>query len=522
MKNIKYIMLVAVLIFTTAGCKKLLNVTPIEAQSGNNFWKSRDDVEKFTNGIYARLRDKIAGVPTFFRYTDKMFFPALEMRGNNVSVLGSDNGSGTTALTNLVFNNMRGIINAPNTGTNFNSPNYPGILKDIMDWKAWYDIIAASNILYFEIDKVPSSSLSDVERKKYKAEAVFMRNLSYMFICKLFGDAIYYTDAYHSKPLARTAQVEVMKKCIADMSASKNDLPVFYNDASSNGFRPTKASAIALLMHLNMWTAAWDTADKMKYYEAVKTLAIELDTYSNYKILPITAENTLRIFKGRSSENLFGVLQDVAYGESFAQPAGYSYFFAHFPYQGVPTKVNSYMTYDKSFIVKLFPAGIPDARLTNWFENYDSGTGAFQFKKFANLYTTGSGAALSVTSDDSAIIFRLPDCYLLTAEALAELGDDGGARDFANRVRQAAAAPALIQSGEDLKDEIYKERCRELIGEGQYFFDLVRTKRVVNSDFTKSPMSVSNFNSGAWTWPLAISATERSANPYLIGNNFWN
>lgn len=522
MKIIRYVILFAVLLLTTAGCKKFLNVTPIEAQSGNNFWKTRDDVEKFTTGIYARLKDKIGGVPTFFRYTDKMFFPALEMRGNNVTVLSSDNGTGTTVLNALVNNNMRLIVNTPNTGVNFNSPNYPGILKDVMSWKVWYDIIAASNIMYFEIDKVPPSQINDVERRKYKAEAVFLRNLGYMYLCKLFGDAVYYTEAYHSKPLGRTAQVEVMKKCIADMNAAKNDLPLLYTDVSSSGFRPTRGSAVALLMHLNMWAAGWDTAEKTQYYEAVKVLAAELDTYTNYRLLPKTPENTLRIFKGRSSENLFGVLQDVAYGESFAQPAGYSYFFSHFPYQGVPTKALSFMTYDKSFIIKVFPPGIPDARLTNWFENYDSGTGTFQFKKFGNLYTTGSGAALSITSDDSAIIFRLPDCYLLTAEALAELGDDSGAKDFVNRVREAAAAPALVQTGQELKDEIYRERCRELIGEGQYFFDLVRTKRVVNSDFTKSPISVANLNQGAWTWPLTITAAERSANPNLIGNNYWN
>lgn len=271
-----------------------------------------------------------------------------------------------------------------------------------------------------------------------------------------------------------------------------------------------------------MWAAAWDSADKTKYYEAVKTLAAELDTYSNYKLLPITPENTMKIFKGRSTENLFGILQDFNYGEGFSLPAGFSYYFSHYPYRGTITKTASSMAYNKDYISKLYPAGVPDARLTNWFENYDSGTGSFQFKKFANTYATGSGTAISVTSDDSAIIFRLPDCYLLTAEALAELGDEGGARDFVNRVREAATAPPIVLGGQDLKDEIYRERCRELMGEGQFFFDLVRTKRVVNSDFTPSPMSVGNLNAGAWTWPLSISAAERSANPNLIGNNFWN
>lgn len=513
MKNTKYIILFAALVFSTVGCKKFLNVTPIEAQSGNNFWKTREDVEGFTNGIYSRLKSKVAGTPTFFNDDDRAFFPALEMRGNKVGI-GSLSNDGANTFIALTGNNMKFLVAS--------SGRFNDMMKNIMSWKEWYDVVAAANILYFEVDKVPSSSLPDADKKRYKAEAVFLRNLSYMFICKLFGDAIYYTDAYHSTPIGRTPQVTVMNKCIADMTAAKADLPTFYNDATSNGFRPTKASAVALLMHLNMWAAAWDTSDKTKYYQAVKTLAAELDTYSNYKILPVTPANSLKIFKGRSTENLFGILQDFNYGEGFSLPAGLSFYLSHYPYQGNVTKTQSSITYQSDYIRKLYPPGSADARITTWFENYDSQGGVFQFKKFANIYSTGSGSAISITSDDSAIIFRLPDCYLLTAEALAELGDESGARDFANRVTIAANAPLIIQNGQDLKDEIYKERCRELIGEGQFFFDLVRTKRVLNSDFTNAPISVANLNAGAWTWPLIITAAERSANPSLIGNNFWN
>jgi len=505
MKNLKYLLVIAIILFVNPGCKKFLNVTPIDALSGNNFWQTRQDVEGFTNGIYARLRDKIGG---------GVLIPAIEVRGNFVKVVGTIDNSGNNVFNNLIINNLKPVVTATTT--------YDNRLKTIMNWKAWYDIIAASNILYYEIDNVPSSSLSDAEKRRYKAEAVFTRNLSYMFICKLFGDAIYYTEAYNSKALPRIPQLEVMKKCIADMSAAKNDLPASYTDVSLVGFRPTKASAVALLMHLNMWAAAWDNGDKANYYKAVLALGEEMATYKNYTVLPITTENTMRIFKGRTAENLFGILQDYNYGETFAQYSNYSYFFSHYPYRGTVTKTTSFMAYDKDYITKLFPAGTPDARLSVWFENYNADNNTFQFKKFINVYATGSGTSLNVNSDDSAIIFRLPDALLLAAEAAAELGDDATARGYVNQVRVAASAPALTSTGETLKDDIYKERCRELIGEGHFFFDLVRTKRAVNTEYSKAVISVGNFNNGAWTWPLTISTQERSANPYLVGNNFWN
>jgi hypothetical protein len=485
--------LVTVLFFITPGCKKFLNVTPIDALSGNNFWKTKTDVEGFTNGIYTRLRDKVGDGP---------FLPALEMRGNFVS------GSAGTDYNNLIANNMKLV-----PATAFNS---------MQNWKVWYDVIAASNIMYQEIDKVPSSELSDTERKNYKAEAVFLRNLGYMFICKLFGDAIYYTEAYHSQSLARTDQVTVMKNCIADMNAVKNDLPVTNADPSKVGLRPTRGSAIALLMHLNMWAAAWDNTDKKPYYTATIALANELATYTNYQMLPINAENTRRIFKGRSSENLFTILQDFNYAENFSQQALYGYFFAHFPYYGGVSTSTSRMTYKKDYITKLFPAGVADARLATWFENYDSNNNTFQFKKYMNIYATGSASTLTINSDDSAIIFRLPDAILLAAQAAAELDNDSQARNFANQVRAMAGAPLLITSGEELKKDLYFERCRELIGEGQFFFDAVRTKRIMDADYSSNPISVSDFNAGAWTWPLTISSAERLANPKLVGNNFWN
>ncbi|MCX2473759.1 RagB/SusD family nutrient uptake outer membrane protein [Pedobacter sp. MC2016-05] len=522
-KKVIALSLFACMMLSVTSCKKFLNVTPIQAQSGNNFWKTRQDVEDFTNGIYAQLREKVAGRPAFFRSYDKMFFPAIELRNNNVTnVSALESAAGTNVVNALIANNMRFIVSAPAIGANNHNPNYPGILRDIMSWDGWYDIIASSNIMYAEVDNVPANAISDADRLKYKAEAVFLRNLSYMYICKLFGDAVYYTEPYHTKSLPRTPQVQVLNKCIADLKANFENLPLEYSDPTAKGMRPTRGAAVALMMHLNMWAAAFDNGDKKVYYTAVTELAKTLDTYTNYRLLTVNEENTKLIFKGRSDENLFSILQDNTLTEGFSIPATYSNFVSHTPITGKVGKVNSSYAYTKSFIEKIFVPGVADNRVTVWFENYNSGTGTFQFKKFNNLVSEGSGLDTYTKSDDSAIIFRLPDCLLLAAEAFAELNDDENAKLYANRVREVANALPLNTTGEDLKKDIYYERCRELIGEGQYSFDLIRTRRITDSEYTANPMTVSNFNAGAWTWPLTISTQERAANPYLVGNNFWN
>lgn len=505
MKKITYLLLATTLIFGLSSCDKFLNVTPIDALSGNNFWQTRDDVEGYMNGIYTRFRSKLGNT---------IQTPATEMRGNFVKIVNNLDADGNGPVNNLIANNMRPLVT--------NTTTYGNRLKEVMNWKGWYDIIAASNILYAEIDNVPPAAMSPAERNRYKAEAVFARNLSYLYICRLYGDAIYYTEAYHSKALARTPQVQVMKNCIEDMSSVIEHLPSKYSESSLVGLRPTKASALALVMHLNMWAAAWETGDKKPYYQAVLKLADELATYSDYKVLPKTVENTKRIFKGRSEENLFGILQDYNYGETFQQYSNYSFFFSHFPYRGDAQRVNSHIAYEKEYMEKLYPAAIADDRKSNWFENFNAENASFQFKKFINSYSTGTGSNVSMSSDDSAIVLRMSDIILLAAEAAAELNEDDKAKEYLMIVREAAGASAIALTGSALKDEIFRERCRELIGEGQFFFDLVRTKRVVNTEFSKSVMSVSNFNNGAWTWPLILSSTEQSANPNLVGNNFWN
>jgi hypothetical protein len=35
-----------------SGCKKFLNVVPVDNLSGNNYWQNKKDVEAFTAGIY--------------------------------------------------------------------------------------------------------------------------------------------------------------------------------------------------------------------------------------------------------------------------------------------------------------------------------------------------------------------------------------------------------------------------------------------------------------------------------------
>lgn len=74
---------------------------------------------------------------------------------------------------------------------------------------------------------------------------------------------------------------------------------------------------------------------------------------------------------------------------------------------------------------------------------------------------------------------HLADMMLLLAEAKAETGDESGALSLVNQLRERAFGDASHNlsglSGDALKDAIWTERKRELLGEGDVRWDMIRS-----------------------------------------------
>ena len=173
--------------------------------------------------------------------------------------------------------------------------------------------------------------------------------------------------------------------------------------------------------------------------------------------------------------------------------------------------------------MSLFPMYEDDARKELWFDEkiYStsvSSSAPKEIKKFWNIDTYGNGEITS--NSGNQIVFRYADALLLYAEALAALGtNDTKACELLNRIRNRAHASEINASGSELMDAIFWERCRELIGEGHYYYDLVRTGKVYDRNYCMNPMTRTNFNVGAWTWPIHRNALKNNT---LIGLNlFW-
>lgn len=502
------------LITGSGGCKKYLSLDPPSDLSGNNYWQTETDVEKYTNGLYELFREAV------FRQNMQAppgndEFPFFAWGGDMRGAPMHANRDGSIAfrgeyVDNLANNNLIATINS-GYGQYFNADRFT-------KWDRFYKVIASANILVDRVDDVPDNNFSAAEKARYKGEGVFMRCLTYFFMVRLWGDVPYFTKPYNTDPLPRTDMVEVLKGCVADMNAAKDGLPWTYENTAKVAVRAMRGSAIALLMHMNMWLASFDADNSQSYYQAVDALGDELLQQSNgaYALLPLS--RTREIFKGRSKEGLFEIPQNVNYGESF----GYSAFSDNVLYAPYKNKVikASYLSYDKDFMQEIYPPSEPDGRKQAWYDErymYD-GSGKFLMLKFTNVYANENAEDLN--PDDNQTVFRLPDAILLQAEALANLGNDVKAQTMLNMVRARAGAQDITSSGEKLKDDIFYERCRELMGEGLYWYDVVRQKRIIDYRYKYGfHCTVEQYKSGAWTWPIDPSV--RVNNPKVTLNNYW-
>jgi hypothetical protein len=92
---------------------------------------------------------------------------------------------------------------------------------------------------------------------------------------------------------------------------------------------------------------------------------------------------------------------------------------------------------------------------------------------------------LNAPSIRPVIVFRLAETYLMAAEAAFMMGNTGDAVKYINVVRERAAYPtgnatAMDITASDLSlDFILDERARELCGENVRWWDLVRTKKLL-------------------------------------------
>ena len=132
----------------------------------------------------------------------------------------------------------------------------------------------------------------------------------------------------------------------------------------------------------------------------------------------------------------------------------------------------------------LFVDSARDARFKTILQ-YTPATGVdkagYMLQKYTSFAYQDSVKKILPYINNNLVLMRLSDIYLLDAEALAMTGDLAGANAALSKTEIRAGINSYLQANTQLGliNEIVAERGRELIGEGQWFYDLIRTEPIL-------------------------------------------
>lgn len=355
------------------------------------------------------------------------------------------------------------------------------------------------------------------EIKTYRAEARFLRALSYWHGIDLFGAIPLVTEANEigKTPPKQASRTDVYAFAVSELNDLRNDLP----PAGTGQYGRADQGAVAMLLaklFLNSQVYTGTPRYAEARAEAEKVIAGTYRIDANFRRI-FSADNHT------SPEIVFPVPQDGKKTQSF----GGTTFLIH---ASVGGSMNAsaygldggwYGLRLKPEILPLFPGnGGPasaDKRSAHFYApgqtvaitsltDFSNGVGG---PKFTNVTSTGQAGSDPGFPDTDYPMFRLADAYLMYAEAVVRGG--GGTRvlalDYVNQLRARAYGNTSgnIADAQLTTDFILDERARELLWEGTRRTDLVRYGK-----FTTA---------GIWAWKGNVAAgklTEAFRNLYPL------
>lgn len=437
-----------------SSCKKYIDQKPITSTYGEEFWKSGQSANQASLAMYNLLRSS-------FRM-DQSYF-----------ILG-DLTAGVFQVDYPTQWNLMPIGTHNPWGGNFDFSYVPYLEASLQNWSRFYQVIAQCNLVLENVPKMDDALFASVnEKNSYLGEALFMKAYTYFYMTRVWGDPVYVTGTYNDvdygkiPPIARTPEKQVLDSCIANLKEASALLD-FVDGNPSKSIRANKGAVYALLAHIYAWRHDYTNAH-LACIEVIDKGGYELEPMDSYK----------DIWKGKSSsENIWEM--SMTYHQSDASESSLDFFGIFLKGTIVDNrKSRSWLINAGGEIDALFDTtkDLRAKQVLKLVDGNDLAAKGYLLTKYTNFNyitpETKSGAYLN----NNLVIFRLSDIILLDAEALASTGDLEGARARLKLTEERAGIDNYKSptTQYDIMDEIVLERGRELIGEGKWFYDLIRT-----------------------------------------------
>ncbi len=490
------------LIAASFSCKEeFINLQPISEMNAGTFYKTEIDMNQAVMSPYSSLRNLY----------NQLYIYAGEVRSDNTTF-------------SWVPGNSKDMTSIDNFGDVLLSDN--SFVTNL--WNNAYNTILRSNIV---LDKIEAVSFTDPKLKaQYKAEARFIRALTYFYLVRVYGDVpkvdheLSVKEAY---TLGRTPTQEIYDFIVEDLKFAEANLPASY--AAVDRGRVTIGGAKGLLAKVYMTMAGYPLKKGAAYYALAETKALEVINSPQYSLV----SDYKALFdpnQKNGPESLFEI-QYKKGGTATGSPWNND-FAPRFSNKEVvlvgdkggfnaptPSMSNAYETGDPRKAISMSDGyvSVPGGVAVN--EKY--------VKKYYDVSFSFSD------NNNNWIELRLADIYLLYAEALVrQKKQPDVALTYLNKIRQRArkstggSASVLPDYSSFGSDEAFllaieKERRVELAFENHRWFDLVRTERakpvMIQEQQVQNGFSPSAWNDTMLLFPIPLQVIQ--SNPEKIKQN---
>jgi tetratricopeptide (TPR) repeat protein len=465
------------LLFLSSCSGDFIDFLPTSAVTADVIYKTDKDYLDALTGVYSPIRDQ---------YRDFFIFGDVRADDSWVEIAKNNSASYSDRFT---LNSGDGLLN--NT------------------WLRYYQAIFRANTI---LSKIESANDADVPNKKrYIAEAHFLRALCYFDLVRIFGDVPAITvpvTIEESYLIVREPVANIYNNIIIpDFQAAESSLPVSYS-AIDEG-RPTVGAAKALLGRVYL---------TIKDYSKAESKLNEVTTIG-YQLL--ADYNDLFDYSNkRHSEYIFNIeYESGVNGGSNYTNAFMPNFIAMTTFFGIsgygdewnsPTRA-FYDLFEENDLRKEISVGLYGGYYDANEEFVPIPTNTNQ--TYTKKYITQNPARNDSRADWKVI--RYADVLLMLAEAMNENGKTQDGISYLNQIRERAGVSVYptTMSQIETRDAIAKERRLELSFEGVRWFDLVRTGKVYEV------MNEFGMNEYMNVFPLPLSQVQLINDPAILPQN---
>ena len=314
-------------------------------------------------------------------------------------------------------------------------------------WEDSYKTIYVANAILEGL--TGGEGISQRLKNQASAEARFIRAFCYFYLVNVYGDVplVLGTDVSKNTNMARIPSSEVYNQIIEDLKFAQANLPSDYSVSNGSRTRANKSVATAMLARVCLYNRNWA--------EAEAQASSIINNSSDFSL----TENLNDVFSPSSSEAIWQLYNDNS---------GYTWYAT----EVLPNPVTQIPSYFMTpSLLGAFEAG--DNRKTAWtgMTNYNGTAYTYPFK-YKSL-TTGADT-------EYYTILRLPEQYLIRAEARAQQNNvQGAATDLSTVRSRAGLENSLAKTKDAMLLAIEQERRIELNSEwGHRWLDLKRTGRI--------------------------------------------